>query len=73
MMSADATPANWLPMQSRPTLLCLQCAREMSRRAAKFHRLRCKTRAIGGLVVDGERVPEEKWSSHVEKGGEVLR
>ena len=73
MTPADATPTTFLLMQSRPTLLCLQCARELSMKAARLHRLRCKTRAAGGLVVDGEEVPEEKWSSHIGRDGELPR
>jgi hypothetical protein len=53
MTSYDTTPPNFLPMQSRPKLLCLQCVKELSMEAAKFHRLRCKTRTAGRVVVDG--------------------
>lgn len=55
-------PVTFLPMLSRPTLLCLQCVRELDRNAARFHRLYCKTRVQSGNVVNGKRLREgEKY------------
>jgi hypothetical protein len=43
-------------------LLCVVCAREMSRRAAKFHPLRCKDRPMitGRVVSDGRQITVER-------------
>lgn len=75
MTPAGSMPTTFLPMQSRPTPLCLQCLRELSMRVARCHRLRCKTRVIAGVVVDGEQLPEGQWASavSVESGDEVPR
>ena len=50
------------PQQFSGKLLCLVCAREMSRRAAKFRVLRCKDRTVitGRVISDGIRITEER-------------
>lgn len=49
-------------------LLCLDCARELSSRAAKFHVLHCKTRPLitGRVVCDGYQITEERGQSYAQ-------
>ena len=56
-------PFKFLPMTSRPTVLCLTCCQEMKFMAARFHTLHCKDGVATGAIVNGHRrVPERDGS-----------
>ena len=58
MTGERTVSVGFMRMLASPRLLCLTCARDLSVKAAKFHRLRCKARAATRSVVEGEEQPE---------------
>ena len=42
--------SGFIELHSTKRLLCTKCAKEMSRLAARFHRLRCKPAIVTGVI-----------------------
>lgn len=60
MPEEQDTPATFLTLRSLSKFICCACQGELSMKAARFHRLHCKSDRVTGYVVNGVRRSENE-------------